>query len=92
MGGRADKSKTRPATRRIFRRGTPPTSSLVTKTSRSFSIWLTPLRTTHLDTVMTMEFFVASETNTVTLSTAGTDGKVIADSIAFVKVPDQAAK
>ena len=34
--------------------------------------------------------FVASETNTVTLSTAGTDGKVIADSVAFVKVPDQA--
>jgi hypothetical protein len=36
--------------------------------------------------------FVASETNTVTLSTAGTNGKVIADSVAFVKVPDQAAK
>ena len=35
--------------------------------------------------------FVASETNTVTLSTAGTDGKVIADSVAFVKVPDHAA-
>jgi hypothetical protein len=33
--------------------------------------------------------FLASETNTVTLETAGTDGKVIVDSVAFVKVPDQ---
>ena len=30
--------------------------------------------------------FVASHTNTVTISTAGADGKVIADSVAFVKV------
>ncbi len=35
--------------------------------------------------------FVASETNTVTLSTAGTDGKVIADSVAYVKVRDFSA-
>lgn len=32
--------------------------------------------------------FKAGGTNTVTLSTAGTNGKVIADSVAFVKVPD----
>lgn len=31
--------------------------------------------------------FVASETNTVTLDTTGTNGSVIADSVAFVKVP-----
>ena len=35
--------------------------------------------------------FNASGTNTITLSTAGTDGKVIADSVAFVKVPDNTA-
>ena len=35
--------------------------------------------------------FLASETHTVTLATRGTDGKVIVDSVAFVKVPDQAA-
>ena len=35
--------------------------------------------------------FVAAETNTVTLATAGTDGKVIADSVAFVKVSGRAA-
>ena len=34
--------------------------------------------------------FVASETNTVTLGTTGTDGKVIVDSVAFVKVADHA--
>lgn len=33
--------------------------------------------------------FVASKTNTFTFSTAGTDGKVIADSIALVKAPGQ---
>lgn len=33
--------------------------------------------------------FLASETNTVTLDTIGTDGKVIADSVAFVKVGEQ---
>ena len=34
--------------------------------------------------------FVASKANTVRLSTSGADGKVIADSVAFVKMPDQA--
>ena len=35
--------------------------------------------------------FVASESNTVTLSTAGVDGKVIVDSVAFVKESDHSA-
>ena len=35
--------------------------------------------------------FLASETNTVTLDTTGTDGKVIVDSVAFVKIPDHGA-
>jgi hypothetical protein len=35
--------------------------------------------------------FVAAQTNTVTLSTAGTDGKVIADAVAFVKVAEKPA-
>ena len=32
--------------------------------------------------------FLASESPTVTLSTSGTDGKVVADSVAIVKMPD----
>ena len=35
--------------------------------------------------------FKAGETNTVSLATSGTDGKVIVDSVAFVKVPEPAA-
>jgi len=35
--------------------------------------------------------FLASRIHTVTLDTTGTDGKVIVDSVAFVKVPDHAA-
>ncbi len=35
--------------------------------------------------------FIAGQTNTVTLSTAGTDGKVIADAVAFVKVAEKPA-
>jgi lysophospholipase L1-like esterase len=35
--------------------------------------------------------FNAGNTHTITLSTAGTDGKVIADAVAFVKVPDNTA-
>ena len=33
--------------------------------------------------------FVAAASNTVSLSTAGTDGKVIVDAVAFVKVPER---
>ena len=36
-------------------------------------------------------FFNAGNTHTVTLSTAGTNGKVVADAVAFVKVPDNTA-
>jgi len=36
-------------------------------------------------------FFNAGDTHTITISTAGTDGKVIADAVAFVKVPDNTA-
>jgi hypothetical protein len=32
--------------------------------------------------------FVAAQTNTVTLSTTGANGKVIADSVGFVKIKD----
>ena len=35
--------------------------------------------------------FEASQTNTVTLSTTGTNGKVIADSVGFVKIEDNVA-
>ena len=35
--------------------------------------------------------FVAAETNTVTLSTTGVNGKVIADSVGFVKIENNAA-
>ena len=35
--------------------------------------------------------FEAAQTNTVTLSTAGANGKVIADAVAFVKIEDNVA-
>ena len=36
--------------------------------------------------------FVAAQANTVTLSTTNTNGKVVADSVGFVKIEDNVAK